>query len=523
MSAPQQAEIFKPFVQGDLSTSRRFGGTGLGLSICRRLASLMQGEVGVCSEPGRGPTFWLELPQPQAAPGPLLWDPPPARTPHVVMLHSHPAACECLIEQLSHLRMTVQAVPDLDALRAWLAAAPPASSPLALIDRRDLPTDPGSWLEGIRHLPCAPRTLLLGRRLSNMPPGEASLLVPALPSQLRQAIGADPIPAGRTARRSDGPEHSDPTLAGASVPGAFKGIDVLLVEDNDLNRALVLAILSDTGASVRIAENGIQAVEAVREKLPDVILMDIHMPLMDGYQATAAIRALGPSGRDLPILATTADALEGDRDRTLRAGMNDHLTKPVEPARLMAALYRWTIVRRATLAVRGRPRRGSVCTDRSRCRRPSAAHAAGQRAGTGRASARECAAGCGAAWMSMKAFAAASGVPALFAQGLKIFLDVYSPVALQLAQMHLDQPNAGDPDIKRLAHTLKGSVRSLGMFALADLATRIDAELRAGGAPDASQQADLLAILRATLGRARECLDQVTAEAAAAPASPPAK
>ena len=115
------------------------------------------------------------------------------------------------------------------------------------------------------------------------------------------------------------------------------------------------------------------------------------------------------------------------------------------------------------------------------------------------------------------------GRASLFAQGLKIFLDVYSPVASQLAQMHLDQPKAGDPDIKRLAHTLKGSVRSLGMFALADLATRIDAELRAGATPGARHQGDLLAVLHATLARARECLDQVTAEAAAAPASPSSK
>ena len=114
------------------------------------------------------------------------------------------------------------------------------------------------------------------------------------------------------------------------------------------------------------------------------------------------------------------------------------------------------------------------------------------------------------------------GRPALFAQGLKIFLDVYSPVAGRLTQMRLDQPQAGDPDIKRLVHTLKGSVRSLGMFALAELAARIDAELRANGAPDARQQSDLLAGLQVTLARAQECLDQVTAEAAAASDRPSA-
>jgi CheY-like chemotaxis protein/HPt (histidine-containing phosphotransfer) domain-containing protein len=322
-----------------------------------------------------------------------------------------------------------------------------------------------------------------------MPPGEVSLLVPALPSQLRQAIGADPGAGRRAARRSDGPDASRPdALAGASVPGAFKGIDVLLVEDNDLNRALVLAILSDSGASVRIAENGIQAVEAVREKLPDVVLMDVHMPLMDGYQATAAIRALGPigprsadpcddrrraGGRSRPDAACRH---ERSSDQARRAGPSDGGAVPLDHR---AAGQRSPL--------RGRPRAG--LTDRTLADEDEPAAAARRRGRHGRAS--------GGQWrrlwrcsMSMKAFAAALAVPALFAQGLKIFLDVYSPVVGQLAQMHLDQPKAGDPDIKRLAHTLKGSVRSLGMFALAELAARIDAELRAGGAPDARQQAN---------------------------------
>nr|MBP8309510.1 PAS domain-containing protein [Burkholderiaceae bacterium] len=518
MNDAQQAEIFKPFVQGDLSTSRRFGGTGLGLSICRRLANLMQGDVGVRSEPGRGSTFWLELPQPQAALEPALWL-PPSRPPRVVVLHSHPVASECLIAQLSHLGITAQAVTHPDGLRAWLAAAPPASSPLAMIDRRELSAEPSGWLDALRQLPCAPRTLLLGRRLSNMPPGEPSLMVPALPSQLRQAVNAEPVPGGRGVRRADAAQPGDSTFAEASVPGALQGIDVLLVEDNDLNRALVLAILSDSGASVRIAENGLQAVEAVREKLPDVVLMDVHMPLMDGYQATAAIRALGPMGRDLPILATTADALEGDRDRTLRAGMNDHLTKPVEPARLMSALYRWTIVRRAKLAGAREPAKTgeqggmlSPVLDGQAVRVPAPARVAHQTPAVSAATA--------ALLDVSEGIRGCLGRPALFAQGLKIFLDVYTPAARQLVQMRMDQPKDGDPDIKRLAHTLKGSVRSLGMFALAELAARIDAELRAGGAPDARQQAELLTCLQNTLARAQETLDQVSAEMPAAPERP---
>jgi two-component system sensor histidine kinase/response regulator len=250
----------------------------------------------------------------------------------------------------------------------------------------------------------------------------------------------------------------------------------------------VIALLEESGAQVRIAENGLEALAAVKLKFPDIVLMDIHMPMMDGYQATAAIRALGAQGRDLPILATTADALEGDRDRALRAGMNDHLVKPLEPADLMRALYRWTRVGRQEPALVSNlisVKETAMSADSMLLDRDEGV--------------RNC-----------------LGRPALFAQGLKIFIDVYGPTAQKLSAMRLDDPKPDDPDFPRLVHTLKGSVRSLGMLRLADTAVAIDTALRTQDKPAPEQLERLLVVLEETLTVARALQASLKAEAPAA-------
>jgi HPt (histidine-containing phosphotransfer) domain-containing protein len=222
--------------------------------------------------------------------------------------------------------------------------------------------------------------------------------------------------------------------------------------------------------------------------------------------------------------------------------MNDHITKPVEPARLMAALYRWTVVRRASLAAeRTRTVAGADSTAAAGSSAPSRVNAA-LSAPSVTSTAALSASVASAAGLAAPSLAPATvpaptepalsvldvnegikgclGRPALFAQGLKIFLDVYSPVERQLADCKPADPKAGDPDVRRLAHTLKGSVRSLGMFQLAGLAARIDAELRAGAAPSEAHVDALRSCLQATLMQAQASFDKVTAEAAGAPARP---
>jgi two-component system sensor histidine kinase/response regulator len=487
LSAAQQREVFEPFTQGDPSTSRRFGGTGLGLTICRRLADLMHGEMGVLSTPGQGATFWLELPIGEAVDqAPLCVPLRPA--PRVALAHGDPQVRDCLGRQAVALGAEVTGFADEPGLLAWLALQPPGPAMVVCVDPRLLPAERGPWLGAVAELHCRPRVVLLSRRLSTLAPGEAALLEPVLPSSLRRALDPEAaLPVGEPIGPLRPSEGGDADVAAS---GSLAGTDVLLVEDNDLNRALVIAILAESGATVREAHDGTQAVAAVRRRVPDVVLMDIHMPLMDGYQATAAIRALGPAGRDLPIIATTADALEGDRDRALRAGMNDHLVKPLEPARLIAALQRWG---------GRRPRMPSVPGDRGRPGLPGDGGETVARTTLGSPDARldepalldraEGLRGC-------------LGRPALLAQTLRIFVDVYGPVVAQLAE------GGDEPDLARLAHTLKGSVRALGMMRLAELALTIDGERRAGKT-DGGRRGELREVLECTLEQARVALQEL--------------
>jgi two-component system sensor histidine kinase/response regulator len=484
LTAAQQSEIFEPFTQGDPSTSRRFGGTGLGLTICRRLADLMHGSLGVTSAPGRGAAFWLELPLAEVRGEAPLWL-PLLRAPRVALAHADAQVRECLARQAATLGADVREFADEPALLAWLAMQPQGQAVVACVDPRLLPPDHGPWLRTVSELSCQPRVVLLARRLSTLAPGEAALLEPVLPSALRRALDPQVAPPGG--------EPIGPVLApvggddAATHRGSLSGTDVLLVEDNDLNRALVMAILAETGATVREAHDGTQAVAAVRQRVPDVVLMDIHMPLMDGFQATAAIRALGPAGRDLPIIATTADALEGDRDRALRAGMNDHLVKPLEPSRLIAALRRWG-------------QRGPRPAPRELAPAPAGAPSTG---GSAAAATPAPSAPVKPVLDRVEGLRGCLGRPVLFARTLRIFGDLYAPVVGQLAD-----DGSAEPDLARLVHTLKGSVRSLGMIRLADLALAIDRERRAG-LVSAARRAELREVLELTLEQARAALAEL--------------
>lgn len=490
LSPEQQREVFEPFTQGDISTSRRFGGTGLGLSICRRLAELMGGELGVRARAGGGSVFWLDLPL-RAVPdsGPVWGTRRSGRD--VLVLHHDPVVARSLASQAARLCVRASTLTDAEALPGWLRLQASGSAPLLCVDARLLPADAGAWLAGLRAHPTRPTVALIARRLSALPSADSVLLEPVLPSAWRRSLGLGPA-ATVSAPTDTGPVSG--ALARALRPGMFAGKDILLVEDNDLNRALVLAILADAGAHIRMAGNGVEALAAVRERLPDVVLMDIHMPVMDGYEATAAIRALGAGGRDLPIIATTADALESDRDRALRAGMNDHLTKPLEPSRLVEVLRRWI---------------GAVPASEAPAIAPAAP--ASPMADPPGPAAPVTQAPLAPVLDLAEGLRGCLGREALLAQTLGIFLDVYGPVPERLAATDSAPQAEGAPDLRRLAHTLKGSVRTLGMTRLADAAAAIDAELRAGLPPGATHRATLEAALRLTLDQAADALARLRA------------
>ncbi len=322
--------LFREFSQVDSSTTRHYGGSGLGLSIVKRLAGMMGGAVGVASEAEVGSRFWFsaELAVPAAAAsgaiGPLAV--------RVLVLDGHPVAARSLVRQLEALGCEVAPCADEAAFVAALESAPAAR--VAMVDLRLLTGPLTAALSRARARPGAPRLVLLAPLgLAAAPPAgfDAILSKPVRRQQLYSCLG--------------GLVDIPPAAPSADVaPLASRGdCRVLLVEDNAVNRRVAEHQLRKLGCSVAIACNGVEAVAAAQGGAFDVVLMDCQMPLLDGFDATRQIRRREAGGAlaRLPIIALTANALSGDREACLDAGMDDYLSKPLEPAALAACIERW--------------------------------------------------------------------------------------------------------------------------------------------------------------------------------------
>jgi signal transduction histidine kinase/DNA-binding response OmpR family regulator len=344
-----QPHVFEAFRQADGSMARRFGGTGLGLAIAKQLIELMDGEIGFESKAGRGATFWVSLPAEEVArehadePGPgCLGD---AR---VLVVDDNPTNREIVCQHVRRLSGRPLAVVDgRSALRALEAAASEGSPfPLAVLDMM-MPEMTGLELaREIRRRPelGEPRLVMLTSvglllELEDLFALDLSahLTKPVRQLDLARAL-ADALAPGVAA----GDAASAPSPAEAARQYRAR---VLVAEDNPVNRDVASAMLATLGCEVALARDGDEAVQAFLREAFDLILMDCQMPAVDGYEATRQIRAheaARADGRRVPIAALTAHAMEGDREKCLGAGMDDHLTKPFTKARLAAALERWT-------------------------------------------------------------------------------------------------------------------------------------------------------------------------------------
>ncbi|WP_134739322.1 response regulator [Nocardioides sp. 503] len=341
-----QERLFDPFSQADSSTTRKYGGTGLGLAICRQLVTAMGGSLGVRSRPGAGSTFWFTLPLERAEGTDLVAAARPGGLSGVRVLVVDDNQTNRLIleDQLGAWGMRPDCVADAGTALVRLAEAERDGAPYEL-GVLDLCMPEVDGLELARRIRAeaasAPGLVLLtsGGDLASadvMAAGIDRLL--SKPVQLSRLATA--LEEAMAARRDPEAPPAAPTETPTSTRPGGRG-HVLVVEDGVTNQLVAVGILEHLGYTTEVAENGLEALAAMEQTTFDAVLMDCQMPEMDGYQATTEIRRREGSERHTPVIAMTASATAGDRERCLQAGMDDYVAKPVHPDEVVIALDRW--------------------------------------------------------------------------------------------------------------------------------------------------------------------------------------
>jgi CheY-like chemotaxis protein len=350
--ADRLARLFKPFTQADASTARHFGGTGLGLTISRRLVELMGGKMWVESVPQKGSTFHFTLSL-QAAPQTprlALEDPQPQLADlRLLIVDDNPTNCRILTLQTSKWGMIPRGAQSGPQALEWLRAG--ERFDLAILDMQ-MPGMDGLMLAGeIRKLPAAmamPLVLLTSMGVHTDHPDFAGvsfascLTKPIKPAQLHEALLRVLSGSKPAARKAPVASKLDPTLA-ARLP-----LRVLLCDDNVINQKVALRLLQQMGYRADLAANGIEALAALDRQPYDLIFMDVMMPEMDGLKATRIIRERQGQRSQFPnykssviIVAMTASAMQGDREKCLAAGMDDYIAKPVRLEDVRTIVERW--------------------------------------------------------------------------------------------------------------------------------------------------------------------------------------
>lgn len=349
-----QARLFQAFVQADSSTTRRFGGTGLGLAICQRLVTQMHGQIGVESRPGQGSTFWFTAQFPEAslaAPSTdVSWN--RIRGRRILLVDQNKTARQALRQELTAHGLNCIGAESAPEAIALVRAAALSQKPfdLALIELHLSDPDGFETAKLLKQDPAAAglRLVILttvGRRgdgIAAQAHGiDACLTKPIRQAQLLECLCLlldNPAPAHAPIISEATPVITRHTLTEAQTGTKPR---LLLVEDNAVNQKVACKMLEKLGYRVDVAGNGQEAVAAHERSPYPLIFMDCQMPEMDGFEATALIRKMEGQSAHTPIVAMTANAMQGDRERCLAAGMDDYVAKPIRPKDLQTVLDTW--------------------------------------------------------------------------------------------------------------------------------------------------------------------------------------
>ena len=465
MSREQQRRLFLAFTQADASTTRHYGGTGLGLAISKQLVNLMGGEINVESQPGVGSTFSFAVPFEKqtsyARSAPSITADLAGR--RALIVDDSRANRSILEKQLSSWGVQATSVEGgtraLEELRSAVDGNVPYD--LAVLDMQMPGMDGMELARRIKGDPDISPTRLvlltsLGRRTDGQEAAqvgiEAYLTKPLRQSELYDALAT-------VLGRSAGGEPRPVAVLSSKRQRARARSRVLVAEDNPVNQKVAVRMLENLGYQVDVASDGREALEALALASYGAVLMDVQMPRMDGYEATAEIRRreAADDGRHVPIIAMTANAMQGDREKTLEAGMDDYVSKPVKPEDLDAVLERWILA-----AERGTARREAPI-DRDVLARLRGLQDEDE--------------------------------PDLVAKLAGMFLED-ARSGLQTVEEALQKGDA--PTIETVAHKLKGGSGNIGAGGLVDLFTRLE---DMGASDDLSAGFGMLERLREELGK----------------------